>query len=257
MSVTDAVGATDAAVQARKLVQRVTALPDLAMRRVALAEALAAPSPADAVALLAALLLAARETPGHPFTATLAALAGMLSDPGLVSYPVRQGLYEAAIAAARPDIGRLLLDAVPGPGEPAPPGPERPIAPRGRPLTLGERKSLARTRRRDLIQRLLVDPDAQVIRILLGNPHVTEYDVLVVAARRPARREVLRAVFDSTWLQRYAIKRALVLNPWTPGDLAVRLLPTLAHNDLRAIAQDPAVPAPLRAEAQLLLTLVR
>ena len=249
------VAETDAAHGARRLALRVTALPDLAMRRVALAEALIAPAADDAVALLAALLRASRETPGHPYSATLAALAGTLSDAELLPSLCRQSLYEAALAALRPDIARLLLEAPAGPDELEPPGPERPIAPRGRALTLGERKSLARTRRRDLIQKLLVDPDEQVIRVLLGNPHLTELDVLAIASRRPTRREVLRVVFESTWLARYAVKRALVLNPYTPGQLAIRLLPTLALGDLRAVAQDPAASEPLRTEAGLLLNL--
>lgn len=255
MDVADPAASPDAAASARRLAQRVTALPDLVMRQVALAEAVTVVSAAEAVALLAALLRASRETPGHPYTATIAALAGMLSDASLLAYEVREALYEAAVVARRPDIARLLLDAPPGAIEPTAPGPERPIAPRGRPLTLGERKSLARTRRRDLIARLVVDPDAQVIRVLLGNPHLTEGDVLTIASRRPTRKEVLRVVFESSWLARYAVKRALVLNPYTPGDLAVRLLPTLVLSDLRAIAHDPAASEPLRTEAGLLLSL--
>jgi hypothetical protein len=243
----------DPAASARRLAQRVTALPDLTMRQVTLAEALTAAAPDEALTLLAALLRASRETPGHPYTATIAALAGMLSDASMLPYDTRKSLYESAHEAGREDIARLLFDAPAGPFEPKPPGPERPIAPRGRPLTLGERKSLARTRRRDLIQRLLVDPDPQVIRVLLGNPHLTEGDVLAIASRRPTRKEVLRAVFESPWLQRYAVKRSLVLNPYTPGDLAVRLLPTLVLNDLRAVAHDPAASEPVRTEAALLL----
>jgi hypothetical protein len=255
VNVVDPAASSDAAATARRLAQRVTALPDLTMRQVALAEALTLATAEDAVALLAALLRASRETPGHPYTATIAALAGMLSDASLLPYVTRAALYEAALAVQRPDIARLLLDAAPGADELKPPGPERPIAPRGRPLTLGERKSLARTQKRDLIARLIVDPDAQVIRVLLGNPHLTEADVLAIASRRPNRKEVLRVVFESAWLARYAVKRALVLNPYTPGDLAVRLLPTLALNDLRAIAHDPAASEPLRTEAGLLLSL--
>jgi hypothetical protein len=244
----------DPAASARRLAQRVTALPDLTMRQVTLAEALTEVPADEALALLAALLRASRETPGHPYTATIAALAGMLSDQAMLRYDTRESLYAAARAAGREDIARLLFEAPPGPFEPKPPAPERPIAPRGRPLTLGERKSLARTRRRDLIQRLLVDPDPQVIRVLLGNPHLTEGDVLAIASRRPTRKEVLRVVFESSWLARYAVKRALVLNPYTPGDLAVRLLPTLVLSDLRAVAHDPAASEPLRTEAGLLLS---
>ena len=55
----------------------------------------------------------------------------------------------------------------------------------GRPLTLGERKSLARRPDRDLIARVMRDPNPDVIRILLNNPGLTESDVVRVCARRP------------------------------------------------------------------------
>ena len=45
-------------------------------------------------------------------------------------------------------------------------------------------EALARTRQRENLQKLLVDPDASVIRILLDNPTVTEKDVLVHDAKR-------------------------------------------------------------------------
>ena len=56
---------------------------------------------------------------------------------------------------------------------------------RGRPLTLGERKSLARTHDRSLIQRVVRDPHPDVVRILLDNPSLTEEDVVRVCAARP------------------------------------------------------------------------
>ena len=62
---------------------------------------------------------------------------------------------------------------------------------RGRPLTLGERKSLARRPDRAMLDRLLHDPHPDVIRRLLRNPRLTEDDVVRLAARRPGRPEVL------------------------------------------------------------------
>jgi hypothetical protein len=242
--------------EARLLAQRVAALPELAMRRVALARALAGPAPTDAVAVLEALLDAARRTPGHPYTATVAALASTLGDAMLVPYALRQALYEAAKLGGREVVARLFFAAARGPAdEPPPPEPERPLSRGGRPLTLGERKSLARGGRRDLLQHLLRDPDAAVIRVLLGNPRLTERDVVFVAARRPVRGDVLRAVFDSRWLAQYHVKRALAMNPYTPGDLAVRLLPSLSPEDLRAVENDHALAEPTRIQAGLLLAL--
>src|SRR3954470_18683334 len=57
--------------------------------------------------------------------------------------------------------------------------------------TLGERRSLARTRDRDLLARLASDQDPTVVRHVLQNPLCTEREALVAASRRPQRPDVL------------------------------------------------------------------
>ena len=64
---------------------------------------------------------------------------------------------------------------------------------------------------------------------------------------------MLRVVFGSRWITRYHIKRALVMNPYTPGDLAVRLCATLETLDLRAVAGDPSLTGAVREQAKILL----
>jgi hypothetical protein len=106
----------------------------------------------------------------------------------------------------------------------------------GRTVTLGERKSLARSHDRELIARCVRDPHPHVVRILLGNPIVTEPDVVRMCARRPASTEVLREVFRSPrWIVRYPVKVALALNPYTPVDVALQLAPLLHAQDLRRL----------------------
>lgn len=108
---------------------------------------------------------------------------------------------------------------------------------KGRVLTLGERKSLARRNDRDMIARVLRDPHPDVIRILLGNPGLTETHVVRLVARRPASREVQREVFSSPrWIVRYPVKVALLLNPYTPLDIALQLAPLLTMQDLKRAA---------------------
>lgn len=105
---------------------------------------------------------------------------------------------------------------------------------KGRPLTLGERKTLARTARRDLIERVTNDPSPDVIAQLLVNPKVTEADVLRVVVQRPGHPEVLRLVARTpAWAARYRIRLALVFNPWTPVEVAVSLAESLLWQDLR------------------------
>jgi hypothetical protein len=108
---------------------------------------------------------------------------------------------------------------------------------KGRTLTLGERKSLARRNDREMLARVLRDPHPDVIRILLGNPGLTESDLVRLCARRPVSTEVLREVFKSPrWIVRYQIKLTLALNPYTPLDIALQLAPHLKAQDLRRVA---------------------
>ena len=108
----------------------------------------------------------------------------------------------------------------------------------GRPVTLGERKSLARCHDRELIARVLRDPHPAVMKILLNNPRLTENDVLRLCARRPVASDVLREVFRSArWIVRYPIKLALVLNPYTPLDISLQLAPLMHEQDKRRVIE--------------------
>jgi hypothetical protein len=126
----------------------------------------------------------------------------------------------------------------------------------GRPLTLGERKSIARKPRRDLIERAINDPDPAVIRMLLRNPRVTENDVVRLCARRPCPPAVLRAASEARrWIDRPRVRIALVRNPDTPADVSLRLVPLLLRQELREVAQSVELPASVRvACAELLRT---
>ncbi|MBX7196551.1 MAG: hypothetical protein K1X94_31145 [Sandaracinaceae bacterium] len=118
---------------------------------------------------------------------------------------------------------------------------------KGRPLSLGERKSVARTRDRSLLARVLRDPHPDVIRILLGNPHLTEPDVVRLVAQRPIQAEVLREVCCSPrWLVRHGVRVALAKNPHLPVPLALRLVPQLSATEQRAIVNSPELDARLR-----------
>jgi hypothetical protein len=120
-------------------------------------------------------------------------------------------------------------------------------------MPLGARKQLARSTSREKLERLFADPEPLVIRQLLQNPKITEADVVRMAARRPAVAGVLRELFRAErWIRRYGVKRTLVMNPYTPGEIAARLLPLLRREDLRAIAADATLHARVRADAHTL-----
>lgn len=229
------------------LVRRLCALPEPVMREVVLVEELTRAAANDAVLLLGDLMAAARSGRAPDDIVAATAMAGAL---GRLPYGTSASLYEAAKMNARGDVARLFISSSTIGGDDEPPEPERYVPAAGRSLTLGERKALARGGHGEVLTALLADPDAQVIRALLDNPRLTEKEVVRVAARRPVRADVLRTIFASRWLRRYHVKRALVMNPWTPVELAVRLLPSLIAADRQLVAADNNLAAVVRQAAR-------
>ncbi len=228
------------------------------MRAVVMAEYLTRTPPPRAVRALAALISKATSGGAPSYLAAAECLTATLSDDELLPYKSRARLYAAAKRAGLLEIARLFFDASPARASSETLAeqlaPERALVPRGRVLTLGERKSLARSHRRDLIQQLLRDPHPDVVRILLGNRHLTELDVLTLASRRPAVPAALALIAaDPRWGTRYPVKRALAYNPYTPVHLAVRLITTMRAADLQAIAADPRLAQLVREQASSLL----
>lgn len=171
-----------------------------------------------------------------------------------LDYDHRRFLYGAAVELGDLCVARLFVDVDPVADEvveiAASLEGARPVRPNGRPLTLGERKSLARGKRSEGLLHLLADPHPQVVQILLGNPHLIEADVLAIASRRPTLPECQRSVFSSDrWRPRYRVRRALVLNPYSPAALGILLVPSLTGNDLAAVAADAQLPVLLRQQA--------
>jgi hypothetical protein len=142
----------------------------------------------------------------------------------------------------RPPVDVLAMD----------PAMRRALTEKGRPLPLGERKSLARRRDRELLNRALRDSHPDVVRILLDNPALTELDVVRLCAQRPVAPEVLRLVFcHPRWIVRYRVRAALAFNPHTPESITLQLLPHLSAADLRAVGNASELSARLREACSL------
>lgn len=118
---------------------------------------------------------------------------------------------------------------------------------------VGYRISLARRALAGAIERLLFDPDARVVRVLLGNPRLTEAEVLKLAASRRASADALAAIAqDDRWIARYPVKVALANNPATPTRIVLGLLPYLVQQDVRELSSS-SPRAEVRAQAASLL----
>jgi hypothetical protein len=223
------------------------------MRTLSLVEALSEGEPAVWVEALASIIARVHIVDDADAVEMLETLTHAIADPSL-AYKARQGLYEAAVERNLPAIARLFLVASPkhqlSPALKKQLGPERPLRPTDRPMSLGERKALARTHRREKLTLLVRDPHPQVVAIVLDNPHITEQDVVRMASARPAVPDALALIASHTrWSVRHAIKRALVLNPSTPLADAIRIATTLRSPELAELAGDASLPEQLRRHA--------
>ncbi len=237
-----------AADAAEALVRTARAIPEAALRAAYIRRVLL---DGEAVTLAPMLdVLCARAEQADPAAReALLPLVDAFQDPACTD--VVQRLREEAAALSFFALERLVRSPVAlqaARGVPSPEDDRVPDYGRGRPLTLGERKSLARRPQRETLERLLRDPHPDVIRQLLANPRLTEDDVLSIAARRPCRPDVLTEIARSTrWAHRPRIRVALVLNPDTPLDVVSPITGLLLRHELRLVVTSTTVAPAVRA----------
>lgn len=124
----------------------------------------------------------------------------------------------------------------------------------GREVTVGERRSMARSQNRKVLEKLLRDPHPLVLRQLLGNPRLTEDDVVRLAARRPLHNAIVEVLAESPrWLRRPRVRLALLLNPGTPEPVSMPLLAVCTRCELLDVVHGVDAPITLRGAAQELL----
>ena len=124
----------------------------------------------------------------------------------------------------------------------------------GRPLSLGERKTLATQPDRGKVSLAMRDPHPSVASRVLDNPTLTEDDVVRIAARRPQAPSVLAQIAVHTrWRLRPRVAMALVNNPGLPTSTALCILPFLGASDARQVEADNRISEQIREGTRLLL----
>jgi hypothetical protein len=180
----------------------------------------------------------------------LALLFARFGDQGFVTRLRERAHHQHLLS-----LGRLLRRA-PAPLRTVPPPEQAPVPDyvNGRELTVGERRSLARTPSRTAFDKLLSDPHPLVIRQLLETPRLTEDDVVRIASRRPVRPEAVTAIARSErWLKRPRVRLTILLNPGSPPDIAMPLLAACTRSELIEIVHGTDTNKVLRSTARELL----
>jgi len=118
-------------------------------------------------------------------------------------------------------------------------------------LTVGERKTLARTAPRSLIGLLKNETEPSVFACLLRNPRLIEEDVVPLVTNELTPTPILETLAtDRQWTNRYSVRLALVRNAKTPLRLRLHLLSRLQKADLQALVKTPFTNHLVRAVAE-------
>jgi hypothetical protein len=98
---------------------------------------------------------------------------------------------------------------------------------------------------------LLKDPNKMLHPFILQNKGLTAEEVRYIAGFRQTNPDVLKQIAENTdWTQNPRILQALVTNPKTPPNAAIRLLPKLGVSELRRLARSGNVPPAVSAAAK-------
>jgi hypothetical protein len=114
-------------------------------------------------------------------------------------------------------------------------------------LSLGERIASAHRCSAALIKVFLFDPHPKIFESLLINNRLREDDLLaLISSSRAGAEKLAMVAADARWSYRYAVRKALVLNPQTPRAVAASQLRYLSRTDLRQIHSNPGTSVYLR-----------
>lgn len=118
-------------------------------------------------------------------------------------------------------------------------------------ITLGQRRSMAKSSAKNTLDRLLHDSDPVVIAYVLDNPRIIEKDILKIASKRPNSARILKLIAGHRkWSKRYAVVKAIAQNPYTQPRISIALLEMLMTQDLADIAEDKTVHPQVKLSAR-------
>lgn len=110
---------------------------------------------------------------------------------------------------------------------------------RMRALTPLERRLLAPKADRQERALLAQDADSQVLGALLKNPRITVDEVVRVAKSSFITHQVVEVIMKtSQWSGNLELQIALIRNPKTPPQFALRILPSLPDSEVRTVARN-------------------
>ena len=117
-----------------------------------------------------------------------------------------------------------------------------------------KRIELAMTADGEEIAQYVHDPSTKVIRALLGNRHLTEEEVLIIANRKNVPADILEMIArDKRWADSYPVRLALARNPKSPLSISLSIARYLRLFDLEEIARCHFIPLAFRRKVETII----
>lgn len=109
-------------------------------------------------------------------------------------------------------------------------------------MTVSEKLDFARKGSKEARTILIRDSNKLVQLAVISSPKITETEILMIANNRQVNDEVLRTIANNReWMKNYQVKSALLYNPKTPVQIALKLVPMLSQKDLGLLAKSKSV----------------
>jgi len=226
------------------------ALPEPGMRAGTLARRVAELTPDEIARFFNSLLV--RIKTDQKARAALALIVNPEALKSALGSSLFHDVHKRATEVGLSKVARLFTDLEPEKSGPA--GYDKEIDAQMESISLGERRTLSKVGVKESIDRLLSDPDPMVIGNILNNPRTTETEAVKIASKRPGAGEILKLVAThSKWSKRYAVKKAVALNPYSPPRVVIILLESLMAQDLKLVVADGSLHEQVRTSAEELL----
>jgi predicted regulator of amino acid metabolism with ACT domain len=110
-------------------------------------------------------------------------------------------------------------------------------------MALGVKRTLAKTVSGNVLVKMMKDENAEVVRLCLNNPAMTEGHLFKIVTDRNIAPATIRAIAEHpNWSSRYTLRLALARSPHTPLARAVLFFRDLKSRDLEDLYRDSSVP---------------
>ncbi len=122
------------------------------------------------------------------------------------------------------------------------------------PETEDKRSELAAAAGEQEIAQFVHDPSVRVLRALLGNGHLSEEDVLIIANRKNLPADILETIArDKRWAESYPVRLALARNPKSPLSISLSIARYLRLFDLEEITRSHLIPLAFRHKVEAII----